>query len=59
MRMLRKSYRRDGRRYAECVICAQVWNIAKGQRVPVLGYICPWCEARIRKDGKKNGRDIT
>lgn len=56
--MLRRSYRRDGKRYAECIICSEEWNIAKGQRVPRDGYVCPWCFSKSGKDGKINERDI-
>ena len=32
------------RRYARCRCCGERWNIARGQRIPEDGYLCPRCE---------------
>lgn len=31
-------------RYETCRECGEHWNIARGQKTPRSGYICPHCE---------------
>lgn len=40
------SYIENGKRFAECLKCKNIWNIALNQKFPKKGYICPKCEGR-------------
>lgn len=44
------SYIENGKRFAECVKCKNIWNISFGQYIPQNGYICPKCELNERKN---------
>lgn len=46
------SYIENGKRFAECRECNQIWNIAIKQKMPKKGYICPRCffEGRRQKE---------
>ena len=35
-------------RYSICIKCKTRWNIAIKQRIPMGGYLCPYCAARRR-----------
>ena len=43
--------------YARCTVCGQTWNVAIGQQFPKGGYICPYCEAKQRKEVNPHGTD--
>lgn len=32
-----------------CRYCGYDWNVAAGQKIPKRGYVCPPCEATIKK----------
>lgn len=44
------SYIENGKRFAECIKCKNIWNIAKGQIIPSNGYICPKCYMQGRRN---------
>lgn len=51
---MKKVWYDKGKRYAECIRCGEVWNIAKGQKVHRDGYLCPHCRGKFKKEIKED-----
>ena len=49
MRREEKVRELPGLRYETCRYCNLRWNIAKEQKVPKDGYICPHCQDKLRR----------
>lgn len=43
----------SGRRYEDCAMCGERWNVATVQQVPDDGYLCPKClmKEKARRGG--------
>lgn len=40
---------RPSYRYEICAVCGKRWNIAKVQKIPWYGYVCPHCTYRRKQ----------
>lgn len=32
-----------------CTCCGHLWNISIYQKIPRSGYICPYCESKLKR----------